>query len=565
VVGAQRSLLLTRLVAVFLIAALFAPLRADRAVAADDAQITRVIRLPMSDGVELEVNLGGRGPLVNGELPPRPVIAEFSPYGPACCAEYAGPDFNYLQVHIRGTGDSDGAFDALGDQSQRDAADVLEWACHQPWSNGRLGLYGFSASAIIVYNSLHLPLPCVQSAVLGAGTHELYRDLMYPGGIPNQLPALGVLALIGGPSLAAGPARLQRKPLSSLTTFKGMFASGRAYQQHPTLDAWWRERGMRGDVNHIPILMVTGFFDVESRGPFEAFKELRDAGAHLMVVGAHDGVPAGSGGSNATRHRWYDHFLRGVDNGVDREPAVQLWMSDGDREDMLAGQFVTATAEDWPVPGTQWTSLSLDASGSLHSGPAAPAKQRYVAVPSLPTATDPHTTAILGYFNNSPRLTDMTLPERLGLSYTTAAFPADVIAAGPASLELVLSSTARQSDVFAVISDVSPDGVAHPVATGRLRTAYPDIDADRSLTDANGAIVQPHGRYDYRRLANTLQARRYFVEFWPIGNRFRAGHKLRLHIVGASAYHAPSVPAVNTVRVGGPNGSRLLLPVLPAP
>lgn len=81
---------------------------------AEEPQITRTFRLPMDDGVDLEVKLGGRGPLVDGELPARPVIAEFSPYRPGCCAEYGGPDFNYLQVHIRGTGDSDGTFDALG-------------------------------------------------------------------------------------------------------------------------------------------------------------------------------------------------------------------------------------------------------------------------------------------------------------------------------------------------------------------------------------------------------------------------------------------------------------------
>ena len=47
--------------------------------------------------------------------------------------------------------------------------------------------------------------------------------------------------------------------------------------------------------------MADGFFDVESRGAFQAFQELRGDGAHLLVVGAHDGVPAGSGGSDRQR------------------------------------------------------------------------------------------------------------------------------------------------------------------------------------------------------------------------------------------------------------------------
>ena len=547
--------------------------RAAKAAPAPAPQIAQVTRLAMADGVELEVKLGGRGPLVGGRLPARPVIAEFSPYGPGCCAEYAGPDFNYLQVHLRGTGDSDGSFDALGNRTQRDVVTVLQWACHQPWSNGRLGLYGFSASAIMVYNALHLALPCVQAAVLGAGTHELYRDLMYPGGVPNLVPAIGVLGLISAPALAAGPARLQRSPRTALDVFNGMFTMGLAYNQHPTLDAWWRERGMRGNANRFPILMVTGFYDVESRGPFEVFKELRGNGSHLMVVGAHDGVPAGTGGMNRERQRWYDHFMRSIANGVDREPAVKLWMSDGDREDMLAGHYVTTQASDWPVPGTKWASLTLDArrsgsakslnDGSLRPGSVPAAAQSYPEVGTLPTATDPHTTSLLGQFNNSPKLTDMSLVEPLGLSYTTAPLTRDVTAAGPASLEIVLSSTAPQTDLYAVISDVDADGVAHPVATGRLRTSYPAIDQARSRVDESGAVVEPYGRYDYRDSAAVGQARRYHVEFWPIGNRFRVGHRVRLHILGASAFSGPGVPAPNTVRLGGPDGSRLLLPLLP--
>ena len=91
-----------------------------------EPQVTRDVRVAMSDGVELEVRLGGRGPLVDGELPARPVIVEFSPYGPGCCVELAGPEFNYLQVHIRGTGLSDGVVRRPRARArQQDVAEVL--------------------------------------------------------------------------------------------------------------------------------------------------------------------------------------------------------------------------------------------------------------------------------------------------------------------------------------------------------------------------------------------------------------------------------------------------------
>lgn len=541
--------------------------------ASQEGLATSDLRVAMSDGVELEVKLGGHGPLDGGQLPARPVIVEFSPYAPACCPEVAGPDFNYLQVHIRGTGLSDGSFDALGPRSQQDIVDVLDWACGQPWSNGRIGLVGFSASAIVVYNSLHLELPCVQTAVLGSGTHELYRDLLYPGGVPNGIPALGVFGLIGAPLVAAMPDRFGRDPLSLVPVALGMGQLPVDYQLHPTLDAWWRERGFRGDVNDLPILMVDGFFDVESRGAFQAFQALRDDGAHLLVVGAHDGVPVGSGGSDRQREAWFDRYLRDVDNGIDREPTVALFLADGDREDMLAGRFVTVDAGDWPVPGTEWLELHLDPTrsgtatsindGSLVTGDPQAGTASYPALGSLFTATDPYNASILG-INFSPLLTDMTLAEPLGLSFTTEAFDEPVLAAGPASVELVLSSTSPETDLYVVLSDVWPDGSVHPMAAGRLRSAYPGVDLDRSLVDADGDVVQPYGTYDRPEPATVGQPRRYHVEVWPIGNRFGAGHRLRLHVLGASSASQPTTRAVDTIELG-PGKSRLHVPLLPGP
>lgn len=556
----------------------------DGDASSQEPQVTQNIRFTASDGITLMTKVGGRG-----ELKPRPLIVEFSPYDPGCCAEYAGPDYNYLQVHIRGTGDSDGSFDALGPKTQQDVIEVMDWACKQPWSNGVAGIYGFSASAITFYNSLHLKMPsCVKGAVMMAGTHELYRDLLYPGGVPNLAAGLFVLVGIGGPAATEAFSRLARDPLqSAVDPALGIFGVGIDYLQHPTLDSWWLERGMRGDVNHLPIMMITSFYDVEPRGPFQAFQELRGDGAHLLVVGAHDGAPAGTETLRFDEQKkWFDRYLKDQHNGVEKEPKVKMLMSNGDRLDYLAGDFVRYNANDWPVPGTQWTALALDATTSdsnalsLNNGslslaaPTTVASQPYLELLSLPTGTDQNTTAVIGstgfgsYTFNSfltaiPQLADMTTAEPLSLSYTSAVLRQDVQMAGPASLELLLSSVMPETDIYAVICDVSPDGSAHPVATGRLRTAYPDVDADKSLHDGKGNVVQPYGVYASKDDATPTVQRRYSVEFWPIGNRFKKGDRLRLDIVGVSAYHLPSVPSLNSVTVGGPDGSRLLLPVLP--
>jgi uncharacterized protein len=327
--------------------------------------------------------------------------------------------------------------------------------------------------------------------------------------------------------------------------------------------------------------MIDGFFDVESRGAFQAFQALRGDGAHLVVVGAHDGAPAGTDGGLAESRGWLDHYVRGVPNGVEQHPRVQLWMSNGSRESDLGGRFVRYDSSDWPVPGTQWVPLALDPakSGTAHSlndgtlslgSPQRAARQSYPAVPTLPSNTDPPNTAIVGGFginqlaNAFPPLTEMTLTEPIGLSYTSRALRAPISAAGPLDLDVRLSSTAPATPIWGVVSDVSPDNVAHPLMAGRLLSSYPNIDRARSLVDPQtGAVVQPYGVYSHASPGGVLHSRLYHVELWPIGNRFEAGHRIRLDFVGASGASRPGVPAVNTIEVGGSSGSRLLFPVLP--
>ena len=122
-------------------------------------------------------------------------------------------------------------------------------------------------------------------------------------------------------------------------------------------------------------------------------------------------------------------------------------------------------------------------------------------VPSPPWATDPYNTSIVGV-NDAGMLTDMHLA-------------------------------------------LVPRGRRHEVARGR-----------------GGNIVQPYGTYGVSDPADVGEERRYHVELWPIGNQLDAGHRLRLHVIGASGASQPGPPAVHTVRLGD-GASRLLFPVLP--
>lgn len=530
-----------------------------------------------SDGEQLYVDLRG-----TDDLAPKPLIVEFSPYGSNSALPDFGAGYNYAFVHARGTGQSTGAWGAVGPDDQRDIAEFLGWACEQPWSNGRIGLYGFSASAIAIYNSMHLALPCVEAAVLMAGTADLYRDLLYPGGIPNLVPGVVVALGVGAPLIASTPPRMTngQAPTEPLLSGLGLLGLTVDVLRQQVENDYWLARTQRPGPNRFPVLANTGFYDVESRGPFESYRLLRDQGVpvHLRVLGAHDGYPADTPGPFPEYRRWFERYLLDVDNGIDRESQVQLLVGHGGYPALMGGAWSRAEADDWPVPGTRWQALYLDPSRgggalSLNDGQLSPtpvtvqARQAYLAATSLGTASDPNTTSTIwgamgSWFEALPMLAQMNLMEPLALTYSTPPLMRDIDVVGPAGLTLHLSSLLPQTDLYAVIADVGPDGRSHAVGIGRLRTSFPDVILERSRIDEHGEIVQPYADFSAKTPTLPTQTREYHVEFWPLGNRFQAGHRVRLYLVGAPTFALPA-PSLNVISVGGDTPSRLLLPLLP--
>ena len=158
--------------------------------------------------------------------------------------------------------------------------------------------------------------------MLKSGTFELYRDLLVPGGVSNLVPGAGVLALIGAPAHGAGHRPHARNPATS---------PGR--DRRPARRRAQRPRSTRRSTpggasaasaatsNHLPILMIDGFFDVESRGAFQAYQALRGDGAHLLVVGGHDGAPDGTDGGAGEMATGSTTTCGASDNGVAAPPA----------------------------------------------------------------------------------------------------------------------------------------------------------------------------------------------------------------------------------------------------
>lgn len=545
---------------------------------ANAAEVTQTKTFTASDGTKLNVIVHGEEP-----LSARPVVVEFSPYAPTDVMWKFGPAYNRVAVQVRGTGLSDGQWDAIGPRDQKDVSEALGWLCGQDFSNGHIGIFGFSASAMAAYNSMKYPMPCVDAAALGAGSNSLYRDLLSPGGIPNIIPTLAVGFGVGVPGLSAnvtGEGSLPRV----VNSLAGLLKIGWNFITRPTEDSWWQGHNYETGPNHFPVLAATGFYDVESRGAFENYKLLANTnpGSKLLVQGAHDGSPSNLPSPFAEYERFLDHYVRGVDNGAQDEPNVRLYLGKGGHPDLRGGNWSRVDSTSWPVAGTRWQSLYLSTGrigdawasrndGGLASAPPSgpwwfknmPFTAEYPAVSSLVLSSDINTVATIGDIALQPLISKMNGADPASDTFTTPPLTKDIETAGPAALDIWLSSSAPETDIHAVIADVHPNGDAFPLAQGRLRTSFPNVIESKSVKDGNGDIVQPYNDFSAKSYALPLVPKRYRVEFWPIGNRFQAGHRLRLYIMGTSPLMLPPALGMNNVWMGQGYPSRLLLPVLP--
>jgi uncharacterized protein len=159
----------------------------------------------------------------------------------------------------------------------------------------------------------------------------------------------------------------------------------------------------------------------------------------------------------------------------------------------------------------------------------------------------------------------MDLSGPTSLTYTSAPLTQPYTMVGPGALDIELSSSERVTDIYAVVADVWPNGTAYPVATGALRTSFPNVNASCSLTDTQGDVVDPCNDYSATSEIGANTLRNYQVELMPMGNVFAPGSRLRLYILGTPADQIPSLPGLNTVALGGTSGTRLLLPGLGTP
>jgi uncharacterized protein len=499
---------------------------------------------------------------------------------------------------VRGRYGSDGEFEPYRNEG-RDGYDTIEWAAAQPWSDGSVGTFGLSYPGAVQWLAA-VESPPHLKAMVPAMTFSTPRNFFYSGGVfdmswtawiwnsiaPDVRARRGLAGPRTGEEARAAWARqrdsiLRRLPLAALDEFRDIAPYLFVWLAHPAGDPWWDWAELRGRYGRVAaaVLNLSGWHD-EAYGPEGAvtnFLGLRaarqgqaDARTHLVLGPWVHGAPmAGpeaqsrsgerSFGPTAaidydeTILRFMDRYVRGIDNGVDREPAVRAF---------VMGENVWREADRWPLPGAVRRTLVLDGAsmprrpGRLTFGER-PVSQGFSSFPSDPArpVEDPHA-ATYGAHDYRQLL------EREDLAaFETAPFEADLRVVGHISAELHISiEDAKDADVWLKLFDVAPDGTAFNLMS-------PGLDVLRASYRDGGAR---------RRLLRPGRVYRLGFENLMTGNTFRKGHRLRAVISGSFFPHfsrnlqtgaletesATSRPGRIDVHQSARHPSRLVLPVV---
>ena len=487
-------------------------------------------------------------------LPPRrrhpwPVVLTRTPYGedlmygPQAHKDYLAHGYVRVARDVRGKFKSEGKCAAFVDDI-KDGYDTIEWIDSQKWSNGKVGMVGPSAMGITQNLAAIAAPPHLVTAFVQVAPSSTFRYSNYPGGVflknlnEEWLKAQGV------------PTGDIARPVI------------RDY------DDGERSHDLRAQVSHvnIPMYNVGGWYDIFEQGTLDSFSVLQTDGGpnargnqKLMMGAFGHGVlkgdlkyPADAGSLMAgDTIRWFDYWLKGIDNGIMKEPAVKYFVM-GDTMDKSAPGNQWRTAANWP-PASTATSFYLTEAHTLSSAkPAGSAKLSYVSDPKNPVPAIGGNNLMM---DRGP-MDQRTVSSRADvLKFETEPLKQAVEIVGPITAELAVSTDAEDTDFIVKLIDVYPNGYEALVMDQGSKLRY---------QIKKGEVARPEKNKVYP----------IKVDLWSTALVFNAGHKIEELLVQST--NAPrfdvhsntwepvtsydqALKATNTVVLDG--RSKIVLPV----
>lgn len=462
--------------------------------------------------------------------------------------------------NFRGAQQSEGTwvgYRALGWGDLQDGYDTVEWLARQPWSTGKIGTFG-SSQAGFAQNFLAVTQPPHLTAQYMIDTGlSLYHEGYRIGGItrPERFKMMDQVCRV--------PAH-NRQLLAEWFT-------------HPTYDEYWQQEDCTRHFAkmNVPCFTIGSWFDFMNIGSVASYIGRQHQGGpasrgkQWLLIGPwlHGGYLGKntnkvseltfpeSARFDAERHliRWFDHWLKGVDNGIDKDPAVKYYAMGSVGETSAPGN-VWREAKDWPVPH-QDTAYYLHADRTLQTAApqVATGAVEFLADPrhpnEIPARGFPGAADARGFESQSEVRTFTTEPLKSPVEWT-----------GLVKAELLVTSSAPDTDFIVRVTDVYPDGrsilLVDYIRRGRYREGF-----EREVFFQPGQV-----------------AKVAFDVGW-ISQIFPAGHRIRVTVASTGApFYEPNpntgkpltiefpedaVVARNTVQVNQQHASRIIAPLVP--
>lgn len=431
-----------------------------------------------------------------------------------------------LGVSLRGTACSGGVWDPFQPIYGEDGAEAVDWAAAQPWSTGKVGMFSFSFAGIMqLFTAIHRP-EGLKAIAPGMAISDTYRDIGFPGGILNNgFPPLWDVALHQTWASAATQAQ-QESDTECLANIAVHQVANEPYSllvqgpQHLYLDDWHRTRSSIDDLRRInvPVLGI-GVDQDEQVGPrgILSFERTDPSLTWTITSNGYHGLYQDSRALHAQLHRFFDRYLRGLDNGWERTPHVQLWHETGEATKTPAWVSGSNTR---PFPVTPRT-FALGADGVLSASAGKAGAVRY----TYPTASPVYASERIATGSDSgASWSSSPIVPGGHAAYTSAVLTQDLVLTGPASLDAWISSTATDADLQATITEVRPDGQELYVQRGWLRLSH------RALDAAQSTVLNPvHVDTEAAQLAMPAgEPQLVRVAIQPFTHVFRSGSRLRL-------------------------------------
>ena len=410
--------------------------------------------------------------------------------------KFEAPDPAYWVNHgyavvnpdLRGANMSEGVILYFGHQYALDGCDIIDWIAQQPWSNQAVGMSGNSWLAISQWFIAAEKPQYLKAIAPWEGLNDSYREVGTRGGVPTT----EFVNLLSNTYAS--------------TSEGGIEDCIEAIYERPLMDAYWRDKAAELEQIDVPAYIVASYTNaIHTFGTFEGWRRISSQEKWLRVHDNNEWQDYYTPENVEDLRKFFDHYLKGIDNGWEQTPRVRLTILDPGGKNEL-----NRIETDFPVPGTVYKKLYLSGKKLQWDAP----KEESCRI-----------------YNSDSRKRKLTYKIKL---------TEDLTFCGYMKLRLwVAALDADDMDLSVRVEKLTPFGTAYPDiptsarrATGCIRVSLRALDPERSCEE------RPIQTMERAEKLTPGQIVPVDILIWPMGMRFRAGETLRLTV---SAYKTPAV------------------------